>query len=189
MSFECPVCHHPIPFMRLFFTTAWGSFQCTGCDSQLGVHVVRRVLVVPIWMGLYFALTRWIRLPAIYDLPSVLITFMALFVLYFAWFDQARVIQRVGFHCKDCGYDLQGQQDPRCPECGRTFDEVEISLMKRLLHIDTAKPRKKSGVAIMITMIILFIFTVLVVIGTRMYKAQTPPPYTPPTTAQTPVAP
>ena len=24
--------------------------------------------------------------------------------------------------CLNCGYDLRGQRDPRCPECGREFD-------------------------------------------------------------------
>lgn len=24
--------------------------------------------------------------------------------------------------CIDCGYDLRGQVDPRCPECGAAFD-------------------------------------------------------------------
>lgn len=24
--------------------------------------------------------------------------------------------------CIDCGYDLRGQVDPRCPECGKAFD-------------------------------------------------------------------
>lgn len=25
--------------------------------------------------------------------------------------------------CVTCGYDLRGQREPRCPECGRPFDE------------------------------------------------------------------
>jgi hypothetical protein len=26
--------------------------------------------------------------------------------------------------CIQCGYDLRGQTEPRCPECGKAFDEV-----------------------------------------------------------------
>lgn len=31
-------------------------------------------------------------------------------------------LRRVGFQiCVNCGYDLRGQTDPRCPECGAEF--------------------------------------------------------------------
>jgi predicted RNA-binding Zn-ribbon protein involved in translation (DUF1610 family) len=28
-------------------------------------------------------------------------------------------------HCQNCGYDLQGLPEPRCPECGQSFTRVE----------------------------------------------------------------
>jgi len=28
-------------------------------------------------------------------------------------------------HCGNCGYDLKGLPDPRCPECGESFDPEE----------------------------------------------------------------
>jgi len=30
-----------------------------------------------------------------------------------------RMIGRSAWHCANCGYDLRGLRDPRCPECGR----------------------------------------------------------------------
>ncbi len=38
--------------------------------------------------------------------------------------------------CLKCGYDLRGQTEPRCPECGTTFDE-------RLLTPDHDKPSRE----------------------------------------------
>ena len=35
--------------------------------------------------------------------------------------------------CVECGYDLRGQLDPRCPECGRPFNG---SLMKGQTHLE-----------------------------------------------------
>jgi hypothetical protein len=29
--------------------------------------------------------------------------------------------------CLHCGYDLRGQTDPRCPECGRPFDPALLN--------------------------------------------------------------
>src|SRR3954464_15190796 len=36
--------------------------------------------------------------------------------------------------CPMCGYDLRGQIDPRCPECGYTFDWEELRDPTRRLH-------------------------------------------------------
>ncbi len=30
--------------------------------------------------------------------------------------------------CRQCGYDLRGQQTPRCPECGTPFDEDVLEI-------------------------------------------------------------
>ncbi len=49
--------------------------------------------------------------------------------LYMA-FERLVVLERCGFRCKDCGYDLRGQVKPSCPECGMTFDDDEIAKMQ-----------------------------------------------------------
>jgi hypothetical protein len=33
--------------------------------------------------------------------------------------------------CVHCGYDLRGQIEPRCPECGRAFDPEHIKTSRR----------------------------------------------------------
>jgi hypothetical protein len=40
--------------------------------------------------------------------------------------------------CLDCGYDLRGQIEPRCPECGKPFD-------KRLLHRTPQSPSNETN--------------------------------------------
>lgn len=32
--------------------------------------------------------------------------------------------------CLGCGYELVGQEDPRCPECGREFDPDDASTFR-----------------------------------------------------------
>jgi hypothetical protein len=31
-------------------------------------------------------------------------------------------VESGGMYCRECGYDLRGLPEPRCPECGNTFD-------------------------------------------------------------------
>src|SRR5438552_18029124 len=37
-------------------------------------------------------------------------------------------------HCPMCDYDLRGQVEPRCPECGYRFDWEELRDPARRLH-------------------------------------------------------
>ena len=46
-------------------------------------------------------------------------------------FERIVVHERCGFRCRSCGYDLQGQIEPYCPECGRALDEDEIERLRR----------------------------------------------------------
>jgi len=65
------------------------------------------------------------------------------FVLWLPFFllvDRAVVVERCGFRCKACGYDLQGQVAPRCPECGREFDSEERAFLET-----GVRPRQTSG--------------------------------------------
>jgi hypothetical protein len=32
--------------------------------------------------------------------------------------------------CRKCGYDLRGQREPRCPECGTEFDEAILKIWR-----------------------------------------------------------
>jgi hypothetical protein len=77
-----------------------------------------------------FGVTRVVRVPWSLDLPLVLVVMAAVLVPYFVLFERTRVLERKGFRCRQCGYDLQGQLEPRCSECGLGFNETEKAWLK-----------------------------------------------------------
>ena len=129
MASECPNCRASIPWTRTFFTTAWGRWRCRGCGALLGVNVRRRFLAVGLWLAI-FLLMMGLKVPFILNPPAALALMLVVFVPFFLFFERPVVHERAGFRCRQCGYDLQGQVDPRCPECGREFDSVEIARMQ-----------------------------------------------------------
>lgn len=83
------------------------------------VAVIIQQSAGPVWSAV-MRVVEW-------TLPVVLAFGIVSFLVYF----HRRAIQRslreqlcaIGVPvCMACGYDLRGQVDPRCPECGRPFD-------------------------------------------------------------------
>ena len=150
---ECPNCRHPVPRLRLFLTTAWGRFPCKGCGSLLGVDVGRRMLMVMpclLMPVLGVVLPRFgVSGTVISSLlvPAVLVGFAAL--LFF--FDRAVVHELRGSRCQGCGYDLQGQVEARCPECGLAFDPALAR--QQSTHASAPTSRRKA--------VVTFVFLVL----------------------------
>ncbi len=173
MSVECPVCRQPIPWHRVLLTTAWGSWRCGGCDSLLGVNVRRRIMLVAVWLALLAAITRFASVPLSGDLPLVLLVILATGIPYFLFLERARVIERRGFRCQRCGYDLQGQVEPRCPECGIEFDAAATTRTQRVPGDEgfekTMRRRRWIGLTVVI---VLFALTVLGVVGTALFRAR-----------------
>ena len=46
-------------------------------------------------------------------------------------------LERGFVHCPQCGYDLRGQVEQRCPECGLHYDEPALLAMRRLTVHDS----------------------------------------------------
>lgn len=161
MLATCPNCKEPIPWHRLFLTTAWGSWRCGKCNSLLGVNVKRRLVLVFVAVFLALLLAGWAsrRFPTVADTPVMLGVFAAVLVIHFLCFERARLIERCGFRCQSCGYDLQGQVEPRCPECGREFDAGERTDMRRLSSADVAEQARRRrwvkwvGVAFLVALV------------------------------------
>ena len=122
---ECPVCCHPINAI-LFRLSAW---SCPGCGSLLRMDKNRRYLaLIPFACIVLVAATflsrgGWTGFAVI---PVAVVVWLPWILL----FDRAIVLERRGFWCQDCGYDLRGQIDPHCPECGRAFDSNETAQME-----------------------------------------------------------
>ena len=124
MPAECPQCRRRIPWTRTFFTTAWGRWRCEGCGSLLGINVARRLALALGGAALIVLVVE--RLGSLgFGYVVALPTVIAAFGLLLYFLDSAVVHERVGFRCRSCGYDLQGQKEPRCPECGAAFEPPE----------------------------------------------------------------
>ena len=177
MPAECPNCRRRIPFRRTVLTTAWGRWHCDGCGSVLGVNVKRRVGITILGGCLPIAITMLlprIGLSTVYMVPFVIVAFALL--LYFL--DGAVVHERRGFRCRECGYDLRGQREPRCPECGAAFDPTRIALMTPADAGDDGQGRRRirrrAGWIAIAGMVVLFIalaFGVLMQMRVRPARA------------------
>lgn len=180
MSTECPVCREPIPWRRTFFSTAWSRWRCDACDSLLRINVGRRFLAGVLWVVLYYLVTRVIRVPLNWDFAATMLSFAVVLWIHFLYFECATVVERCGFRCGKCGYDLQGQVEPRCPECGRELGSTETARLQRVHSgMDTGSAsggRRRTGWIAIGMMALLFSATVAAVIGTHMFRAGTAKP-------------
>jgi len=126
---ECPNCRRPIAGPRTFFTPMWGTWRCSGCGALLGIDKRRRLLAMIPYGILLFVLLAVLHLPN-WGYWLALPVVVAVGYVNFVLFDRAVVLERAGFRCRRCGYDLRGQIEPRCPECGWEFDAADTSFRK-----------------------------------------------------------
>jgi len=162
---ECPNCRSAIPRYRLFITTAWGRFPCRNCGSLLGVNLRRRFLGVGLCMFLGFAWVMVLRGAAVAVSVVPPVVFFLGILVYVFFFDRAVVHERTGFRCRRCGYDLQGQADSRCPECGTTFDLSG----KPKLDPDGDEHKRQSSLARTVTFLVMAALLLAVTFGLVAY--------------------
>ena len=179
MPVECPNCREPIPRIRLFLTTAWGRWRCSRCGSLLGIDVRRRflamipyfgILILLFWFGGGTARSLTVALPAV----------VVLGLVNFMLFDRAVVHERTGFRCQKCGYDLQGQVEARCPECGSDFESTELAAYKDAGPIRPPAVRwsrwRIAGVVFMIALTILLVLGLVYFRRARTVPVAAPAP-------------
>ena len=172
---DCPNCRQTIPRIRLLFTTAWTRWRCSGCSSLLGVDVRRRLLaIIPCWIAILFVLIFEVRITRMGDAVVLSVLIGAGFLNFFL-FDRAVVREGTGFRCRQCGYDLQGQVEARCPECGSAFDPAELAAY-RANGLKTPPAARRSwirfaGVHAAIILTVLLIGSILYLKGARRRSA------------------
>jgi hypothetical protein len=110
------------------------------------VSLKRRLLATIPWIVLIVLMLLVLDIMSLgiaIGLPALIVVGMANYMLL----DRVIVVERCGFRCRGCGYDLRGQVEPACPECGRQFDEEEIERMKRAdPHAVVARRGRRSAV-------------------------------------------
>ena len=159
---ECPVCRTPLP-LNYFLRTAWSRWRCGHCGSLLGINTKRRLLSLLPFLFiviLLFILTGRLGLGTLYTC----LIFVPIWAAYFLLVDRAVVIERCGFRCKKCGYNLQGQVVPRCPECGGVFDDDERRMMETGVY-PAATPHRNDRVWFLIATLICSLLLVTTLLG------------------------
>ncbi len=174
MAIECPNCRAPVSWFRAFRTPAWGSWVCRACDSRLGVSLSRRMIAVGICVLAGLGASMALPLAPAWDAPLILGIFFAILAPYFTFFEQPRLIERSGFHCKKCGYDLHGLVELRCPECGTEFDEEQRARSERISgEIEAStRSRRRTRIIGITLVVILFSLTLAGVFGTWLFTAR-----------------
>jgi len=174
MSFlaECPVCRTPLP-RTYFMRTAWSRWTCRHCGSLLGINIKRRLLgVIPLFalmLPLVFLAGR-VGLSDWWG-PALLILFVPPVLLLV---DRAVVVERCGFRCRDCGYDLQGQVTPRCPECGREFDEIDRRAMETGVYPEVTQHGPGRHAIIIMTIVFIALTSALLLGVYYTHRAKPP---------------
>ncbi|HRX85008.1 MAG TPA: hypothetical protein P5572_08320, partial [Phycisphaerae bacterium] len=76
-------------------------------------------------------------------------------------FDRADLVDRTGMRCHRCGYDLRGQSETRCSECGAAFDPSEAARRAAAAEYQAAATRRRrvaSAVLVAITVLGILVF-------------------------------
>jgi hypothetical protein len=148
---ECPVCRNPLRWTYIL-RTLWSQWRCERCRSLLGINRGRRLLAIVPFVGMTLCVTMVVSRMGLGDF-AIIPVIIGLAAPYFLLIDRAVVLERCGFRCRQCGYDLQGQTVPRCPECGREFDAGERARLETGSFADSPvieRPRRRVALALVI---------------------------------------
>ena len=146
MAFDCPNCRAPVSLWRIQCTTSRGRFSCKDCGSILSIDMTRRFVATILWFGCFALFTFVLRFQQYGDfvlLSAYIVTFIP---IYYS-LDRIVLIRANTFHCRTCGYELDGLSESRCRESGQPFDPT-----RRLAILDRAgkpPPRRHPLRAIM----------------------------------------
>ncbi len=168
----------------------WAKWRCAGCASLLGIDTRRRLLAIFVWVPAV-AGTLVLANRSGLGYPVSLPTLVVLGALIFRLIERAVVLERCGFRCRQCGYDLRGQGDPYCPECGRGFDAAEVAQMSSSDPAGVAQPAKRTGRRSSFILLALIIIVVVtqVILGIVVHRRKTAAPAVVPTQQSAPAAP
>lgn len=169
-------------------TSLWGRWKCSACGAVLGINVRRRLLATIPYLVLVILLVGVLRIPN-YGLAVVLPVIIGAGMLNFFYFDRPVVHERTGFRCRTCGYDLQGQQEGRCPECGAEFELEALDAHRTAAPESPKRVRTGWRIAVLIIASGITIALIAGILYLQAYRARNlspPPPAPAPAPATTP---
>ena len=175
MALECPNCRESVSFIRALRTTAWGSFRCGACGSILGISLARRVMGAGVWIVLLVTTSEILQLYRYGRLWSYAIMVVSL-LLFLYIFEHVVLLERRGFTCKKCGYDLQGLPENRCPECGLDFDPAERERILARINKPPPRPKRQWIAAIVLVLLVASVVLSMIVYKNTATPAAAPPP-------------
>lgn len=110
------------------------------------------MLAAGIWLAVLLFTMEVLRL----DAWSRFVSYTAMGVAFIAVLylcEKIVLLDRRAFTCKECGYDLRGLPENRCPECGTTFEPAERERILARIASPPPKP-KQRWVAVLVVVLL-----------------------------------
>lgn len=171
---NCPVCQHKINGIFFMFRPVFMNWTCKGCGSVLTINKARRfTALIPGIILELFIFFICVRL----SLNIFITVFVAVFacMAVLLYYDSALILERKGFWCRSCGYDLRGQSEAICPECGTGFTESDIEQMAMddpVSKVEKVGKVSRYWLVLVIVLFVLLLSTFLITLGV-FYKTKT----------------
>lgn len=168
MLHRCPNCNESIPPTIVFKAT----HTCVSCGCLLGFRTTSEILAFGIWV--VFVILIGAGRSNLFDWPwyAACPTLAMTYLLSRYLFEQFVVRVRPGLTCLECGYDLKGLPENRCPECGTPFPESAIERIRR--QIDLPATQSGSGSVLMIAALLLLAALIVASLFLKYPQIQTP---------------
>jgi hypothetical protein len=113
---------------------------------------------------------------AAYGIWLALVVLGGAFLLIYSLLEKVVLVDSRAFCCKQCGYDLQGQVEPRCPECGLEFDPTEKARI--LERIGKPAPRPRYGWVAIVLIVLVTLMLLGNILAFRRMRPAAPGPGT-----------
>jgi hypothetical protein len=165
---ECPNCHAPISRLRVLCKSLFSRWSCRACGAVLRIDRKRRILACFPWIAIVYVLVVGLH---VFRLGPFVVfpTLIGLGMINFMLFDRVRVETAAGFRCRNCGYDLTGQTEGRCPECGESFDWHALEAYRTGTGRSLSGPHRRATTAFLI-MLLIFALSTMLVVGLSIYQ-------------------